>query len=75
MSKDFNNIDKNIEGDDDMSTLAIENKEYRRLDITKLRSKKSSVISSEESLKDIVPIDWSDEVLSGKKKVIITSKK
>jgi len=58
-----------------MSTLAIDNKEYRHLDITKLRSKKSIVISSEESLKDIVPIDWSDEVLSGEKKVIITGKK
>lgn len=47
--------------------------EYRRLDITKLRSKKSSVMSSEESLKDIVPIDWSEDVLSGKTKVIVDS--
>lgn len=37
-----------------------------------LRSnKKHKIISSEEALKDVVPINWSNDVLSGKKKVII----
>ena len=32
--------------------------------------KNAKIISSEESLKDIVPINWSEEVLSGNKKVL-----
>lgn len=32
---------------------------YKSLDLNKLKSKKSTIISSEEALKDIIPIDWS----------------
>lgn len=48
------------------------NSEYKKLDMNKLFSKKSTIISTKESLKDVVPIDWGNEVLSGKKKVIIS---
>jgi len=30
-----------------------------------------SLLSMEESLEDIIPINWSEDVLSGKKKVLI----
>lgn len=48
------------------------NSEYKKLDMNKLFSKKSTIISTKESLKDVVPIEWNNEVLSGKKKVIIS---
>ena len=47
------------------------NKKFRSLDISKLNTKKSTIISYEEALKDIIPINWSKDVLSGKKKVLI----
>ena len=34
-------------------------KNFKSLDLTKLSSKKITVVSSEESLKDIEPFDWS----------------
>lgn len=46
--------------------------EYRKLDLSKLKSRKRKVISTEDSLRDIVPIQWSDEVISGQKKVVIS---
>jgi len=44
---------------------------YKRLDLNKLNSKKFNFISSEDALKDMTPISWSKEVLSGKKKVTL----
>ena len=46
--------------------------QYRKLDFNKINSRIVGNISSEEALKDINPIQWSEEVLSGRKKVIIT---
>jgi hypothetical protein len=40
-----------------------------------LKNKKTKIVSSEEALKDIIPVDWSEDVLSGKKKVIIKESK
>ncbi len=48
----------------------------RRLNISKLRAEKQFVtISSQEALEDVTPINWSKEVLEGKKKVEVTSTK
>lgn len=58
-----------------MCDILDERKEYRKLDMSKLKSRKRSTISTEESLKDIIPINWNDEVLNGKKKVIIGKQK
>lgn len=41
------------------------------LNISKIKWYTPNIISSEEALKDVVPIPWSEEVLSGKKKVEI----
>lgn len=46
----------------------------KKLNIKEL-TKNSKTISTEEALKDVVPFQWSEEVLSGKAKVIISSKK
>ena len=48
---------------------------YRRLDFSKISNRIVGNISSEEALKDITPVNWSDEVISGKKKVVITKDK
>ncbi|MFC0903849.1 hypothetical protein ACFHWD_03985 [Clostridium sp. MT-14] len=43
----------------------------RKLNINKLNNKKHIYVSSEEALKDIIPFNWSKDVLNGKKRVII----
>ena len=41
-----------------------------KLDVKKLRQEKNiMIVSSKESLKDIEPIQWSYDVLEGKKKI------
>ena len=50
-------------------------KSIQRLDMEKLKSRITKAISLEEALKDVEPMEWPEEVLSGKKKVIITRRK
>lgn len=50
-------------------------KPIQRLDMEKLKSRITKAISLEEALKDVEPMEWPEEVLSGKKKVIITRRK
>lgn len=65
------NMKKNT-GDDSMGNAVI-NRSV--LDLNALMSKKSKIVSSKEALKDVKPIDWSDEVLRGEKKVTATKAK
>ena len=44
---------------------------YRKLNMSKLRDRKRSTISSKNALKDVIPIEWSNDVKAGKKKVEI----
>jgi len=39
-----------------------------------IKDKKRVIITTEESLEDIEPIEWSDDVLNGDEKAIITEK-
>lgn len=48
---------------------------YRKLDMNAVMSKKGKIISSEEALRDIVPIEWDEEVLNGERKVVLTKPK
>lgn len=50
-------------------------KPIKRLDMEKLKGRITKVISTEEALKDVEPMEWPEEVLSGKTKVIITRRK
>jgi len=36
-----------------------------------LMDRKMVVVSTEESLEDIIPINWSEDVLSGKKRALV----
>ncbi|WP_165920870.1 hypothetical protein [Muricomes intestini] len=47
--------------------------EYKRLDFSKLNFDPTP-ISTEESLRDITPIKWSKDVLSGKRKITLHKK-
>lgn len=57
-----------------MEAVLDETKSYRRLDMSKLKFS-DQPISMEESLKDITPMPWSDDILNGKKKVVISKQK
>lgn len=47
------------------------NQTYRRIDFGKIRNRNRKIVSSEEALKDVKPIEWSEDVLNGKRKVTI----
>ena len=48
----------------------------KTLDINKLRTTKKFILTStKEALKDVTPIEWSDEVLNGDKKIIVNHNK
>ena len=65
---------KNKKEDNDMEAVLNDRSNYRRLDMSKLKFS-DKTMSMEESLKDIITIHWSDDVLNGKKKVIISKQK
>ena len=46
--------------------------QYKKLEMSKLKFREHSIISTEEALKDVIPIDWPEDVLNGDKKVIIS---
>lgn len=46
--------------------------EYKRLDFSKIGQRVTKSISTNEALKDVTPINWSDDVLNGRKKINIT---
>lgn len=50
------------------------NLKFKSLDLSKLNGK-ATIVSSEKALEDIIPINWSKDVLSGKKKIIINYSK
>lgn len=68
----YDKLDGNTEheGADNM-----ENKKFKSLDLYMLKSKKSAIVSSQEALKDVNRIDWSQDVSTGKKKVLISCNK
>lgn len=57
-----------------METVLNQKNGYRRLDMSKIRFS-DKPMSMEESLKDVIPIHWPDDVLNGKKKVVVSKQK
>lgn len=60
----------NTKEDDNMNATLVEKQEYKKVDIFSLKFH-DEIMSFEEALKDETPIEWSEDVLSGKRKVII----
>ncbi|NCI19869.1 hypothetical protein EJM73_09545 [Clostridium botulinum] len=46
----------------------------RSLNLNKLATKNITTISSKEALKDVIPFEWSEEVLNGTKKIAVSAK-
>lgn len=44
----------------------------KKLNIEKLNSRIDKIITSEEALSEIVPIEWTKDVINGNKKVSVT---
>ena len=52
----------------------MESTNYKYFDIDLLQEKESVIVSSEYALKDVIPIKWSNDVISGNKKVLLIAK-
>lgn len=63
---------KKNEGDDAMGNVMTP---YATLDLQSLMQKKGKIVSSEEALRDVKPIEWEKQVLQGRKKVVAKEKK
>jgi len=48
---------------------------YKPLDMGRIKGKETVFVSTEEALKDVVPLEWDAEVISGNKRVILVDKK
>lgn len=46
-------------------------KKFKSLNLDKLKDKKSRIVSTKEALSNVTPINWSEEVLSGQKKIVV----
>ena len=47
---------------------------YRQLDMKKIKNKERSFVFAEKALKDVIPIEWDDEVVNGNKRVLLVEK-
>ena len=56
-----------------MRGVIVDNTNYKPIDTNILNEKESIVVSSECALKDVIPINWDDKVVSGEKKVILVA--
>lgn len=45
------------------------------IDMSIIKSKKGRIITTEEALRDVKPVDWGKDVLDGEKKVIVKADK
>lgn len=43
----------------------------KKIDMMKLKPRIGKTISTKEALKDVIPMQWDNEVLNGKKKIEI----
>jgi len=49
----------------------MQEKTYKKLDMNKIMSKPNTLASTRDSLKDVTPIRWNQEVVCGKKQVLV----
>lgn len=68
-TKDFQE-NNDAKEDDSMNTYAVERNGHKRLDLESLNFLEPTQ-ASERDVENITPIQWSEEVLSGKRKVVI----
>ena len=59
-------------GDDAMSNAVVN---YNALNLGTLMKKKGRIVSSEEALRNVKPIEWGEDVLRGERKITVTKAK
>jgi hypothetical protein len=69
-SKTYKRKSQTEEGADTMNS----NVGYAPLNLNLISNKQSKIVSSDNALRDVTPIPWSNEVITGNKKVILTTK-
>ena len=47
---------------------------YKPLNLKNLQNKKRLTVSTEEALKDVIPIEWDNDVINGNKEVLLVEK-
>ena len=50
-------------------------KNFPKLDMAVIDSKKVKIVSTAEAIKDVVPFNWDNDVLRGNKRIIVTGSK
>jgi len=63
-------LETNYNQDGSTYAAVMERKGYNKLDLNKLNYSEKTV-SSKEALHDVIPVQWSPEVLNGEKKAVI----
>lgn len=53
-----------------MNEAALQKNGYKKLDLSTLNYA-DKIITSDEALRNVTPLEWSEKVLSGEKKVVI----
>jgi|GEM_PF-1239972 len=67
---DNEEVNNKITEEDDTMNATVARQGYKRLDFSKLNFS-DKVVTAEEALRDVIPFKWSEDVLHGKKEVII----
>lgn len=59
------------QGDDAMSSSVVS---YAKLDLHSLGKKNVKAVSSKEALKGVIPMEWEEDTIQGRKKVTVTKR-
>lgn len=69
MKENANELLQRKKGADVMSNVM---ERYATLDLQALSRKKGKIVSSQEALRDVKPVEWDKDVVQEKRKVIVT---
>ena len=65
------NLTQKKQGDDAMNSSVLS---YNKLDLHSLGKKNVKIVSSEEALKDVIPMKWEEDTIQGRTKVTVTKR-
>lgn len=65
------NLTQKKQGDDAMNSSVLS---HTKLDLHSLGKKNVKIVSSEEALKDVIPMKWEEDTIQGRTKVTVTKR-
>ena len=65
------NLTQKKQGDDAMNSSVLS---YTKLDLHSLGKKNVKIVSSEEALKDVIPMKWEEDTIQGRTNVTVTKR-